>query len=592
MTRTAGRLRRLLIMVVVLLTASTAFGCVSVPTSGRVEPVDQGPRRNDTKPEAVPKPPVRDATPRVIIDGFLFAMSRYQPRYEIAREFLTQQSKESWRPEDKITIYTNPKYDSTESNVKLTMTRVGEVGPDGSYSARSGPQVHDFGMQQDKNGQWRIGNPPEGLLISDTAFSANFTSYNLYFFDTRFRTLVPDPIYLPTDGQTESALVQALLRGPTAWLRPAVGTAFPARTALVGNSVPVSGNFAQITLSPHVNDLNDDERTRLAAQLAWTLRQVRGSELAGIQLTVEGDRFRVPRQIGEGQSAYIPITYGSEFGPVPTQQSSTLLGVNNDSVVAVDNDGARLAPVEGRFGQPNYKINSLAQSADGQTIAAVTDNRKVLRTQVKGDNQPRTQLFQQRNLLRPEYTRWNELWAISGPPNKQTIRMLVDGEEPVRVTAPWVRTMEITAFQISPDGSRMALVGRRGDRQVLALAPILRGDEVSLGNIRTVELMDSAAASVQRIADIGWISPTRLLILGAASEGASFEPYGVEIDGSQFERVGTSDNWGATSLSTRVESGGSFQAVVAGRGNRVWSYESGDEWRTLSDDLAAPTYAG
>jgi hypothetical protein len=565
---------------------------VSVPTSGRVEPVDQGQRRNDTKPEAVPKPPVQDATPRVIIDGFLFAMSRYQPRYEIARDFLTAEARESWRPEDKITIYTNPKYDSTESNVTLTMTRVGEVGPDGSYSARSGPQVQDFAMQQNRDGQWRISNPPDGLLISDTSFSANFTSYNLYFFDSRFRTLVPDPIYLPTDGQTETALVQALMRGPTAWLRPAVGTAFPPRSSLVGNSVPVSGNFAQISLSPQVNELNDEERSRMAAQLAWTLRQVRGSDLSGLQLTVEGDRFRVPRQIGEGQTAYIPITYGSEFAPVATQQSNTLLGVKSGAVVALDNDGARLAPIEGRFGQPNFEINSLAQSTDGQKVAAVTDNRRVLRTQVIGNNAPRTILNQQQKLLRPEFTRYGELWAVSGQAGKQTIAMLTDGEAPVAVNAPWARTMAITAFQISPDGSRMALVGTRGDRQALAVVPILRGDKVSLGNLRTVELMDSASASVQQIADIGWISPTRLLILGAAGEGASYEPYGVEIDGSQFERVGTSDNWGATALATRVESGGTFQAVVAGRGNRVWVYESGDEWKSLSDDLASPAYPG
>ena len=113
-----------------------------------------------------------------------------------------------------------------------------------------------------------------------------------------------------------------------------------------------------------------------------------------------------------------------------------------------------------------------------------------------------------------------------------------------------------------------------------------------MGNIRFIQLADTTAAQVQRIADLGWISPTRLLILGAGGTGTSFEPYGVEIDGSQFERVGTSDGWGATALATGVEAGGSFHAVVAGRNNKMWTYLSGDQWELFSDGLSRPAYAG
>lgn len=579
------------IMLALALLVWVMAGCVSVPTSGKVEPVDQGPQVNDAKPETVPKPPAKDASPRKIVDGFLFATSRYQNNYQIAREYLTADAREGWRPEDKTTIYTNPTYESSDTNVTLTLSLVGEVAADGSYQAMSGTRVHDFAMRQDDQGQWRISNPPKGVLISDTSFSANYASFNLYFFDPQFNSLVPDPIYLPTGGQTATALVSALLRGPTGWLQPAVSTAFPARTSLVGNSVPIEGDHAHISLSPEVLALNDQQRIRMTSQLAWTLAQIEDSPLTGLELTVNGERFRVPRQIGEGQGAYVPMNYGAEFAPVAAEQSSSLIGVSDGAVVMVDNDGAQLTPISGRLGVRNYDIGSLGLSTDGEVAAAVTDSRTTLRSQGIDDETPRTMLYDEQQLLRPEYTRYEELWAISGSGTKQEVLRIRDLRSK-SVNVPWLDEVHIRAFQISPDGSRMAMIIERGEKQQLALAPILRGEEISLGELRTVELVDVASASVQRIADLGWISPTRLLILGASGEGASFEPYGVEIDGSQFERIGTSNSWGATSLATQVEAGGSFQAVVAGRGGRSWIYRSGDQWELLSENLHYPAFAG
>ncbi|QDP96371.1 hypothetical protein FOE78_11085 [Microlunatus elymi] len=590
MSTRSGRPARLLLIIGVLFGSMIMAGCVSVPTSGKVEQANQGSKVNDTRPEAVPKPPVANASPRVIVDGFLFAMSRYQANYQVARQFLTTDARDSWRPEDKITVYTSPKYDTTDNNVVLSVTRVGQVGPDGSYTATSGTQVQDFRMQKNDSGQWRISNPPDGLLISDSSFSATYASYNLYFFDTQFRTLVPDPIYLPTDGQTETGLVQALLRGPTSWLKSAVNSEFPARTALVGDSVPISNDLAQISLSPTVSGMNDQQKTRMAAQLAWTLGQT-DSDLRGFQISVKGDRLQIPGQVGEGENAYVPISYGGDFAPVSDDVSEALIGIHDGAVVSIGNDGASLAPLAGSLGRKGYDLDTLALSNDGRTVAAVTDHGTKLITQTS-DQTPRTQLPDQTKLLRPDFTRNDELWAISGRSGQQVIQILKDGRQ-AGVSAPWLDKITVTNFSISPDGSRMALIGRSGKKDVLAVVPIIRGDKTTtLGTVRFISMMDTTSAQVKRIADLGWVSPTRLLILGAANAGASFEPYGLEIDGSQFERVGTSDNWGADALATRADSGGSFQAVVAGRNSKAWSYRSGDEWGLLSNDLKSPAYAG
>ena len=591
----ARRLRgsaRLLVIIGSLITTMIAAlvlsGCVSVPTSGSVEQADSGTRPDNSRPEVVPKPPVQDASPRVIIDGFLLAMSRYQPGYQIAKQFLTTDARASWRPEDKITIYNNPKYDSTESNVVLSMSKVGQVGADGSYSAESGRLTQDFGMQKDAKGQWRISNPPDGLLISDTSFSATYTSYDLYFFDPQFRTLVPDPIYLPIDGQTESALMQALLRGPTDSLRAAVTTAFP-RLSLAG--VPVENGIAQISLGSAGASLKDQQLTQMSAQIAWTLGQIEDSPPHGFRLTANGNVLRVPRQVGSGQSAYVPIPYGSQFAPIPRRQSDDLMAVQNDAIVSVRADGSQITPLAGPLGRKGFAIDSLAVDADAKRLAAVTGGRRVLRSQPIGAGTVGTLLYNQQDLLRPDYTRFDELWAVSGSAHQQVVRVFKGAStKPTMVAAPWLRQYKLINFQISPDGTRMAVVVGEGDHDLLAIAPIIRGDAIRLGDLQLVDLADSDSTQVQQLADLGWISSTRLLILGAATRGASFEPYGVEIDGSQFERVGTSDNWGATALSTAVDQSGAYHAVVSGRGSKSWIYRSGDQWSLLPGNLASASY--
>jgi len=588
MHRRLYRAYRLPVIIGSLIAALVLSGCVSVPTSGNVEQADSGVRPDNSRPEVVPKPPVQDASPRVIIDGFLLAMSRYQPGYQIAKQFLTPDARARWRPEDKITIYNNPKYDSTESNVVLSMSKVGEVGADGSYSAESGRLTQDFGMQRDPKGQWRISNPPDGLLISDTSFSATYTSYNLYFFDPQFRTLVPDPIYLPIDGQTATALMQALLRGPTAALRPAVTTAFP-RLSLA--SVPVENGYAQISLGSTGATLRNQQLTQMSAQIAWTLGQIEDSPPHGFRLTANGNVLRVPGQVGSGESAYVPISYGAQFAPIPRRQSDDLMAVQNNAIVTVRADGSQITPVAGALGHNRFSIDSLAVNASAKTLSVVTDDHRVLRSQPIGANTVGTLLYNQQDLLRPDYTRFDELWAVSGSTRHQIVRVFKgNSTKPTVVGAPWLKRYKMINFQISPDGTRMAVVVRDGDHELLAIAPIIRGNSIRLGDLHLIDLADSDSTQVRQLADLGWISATRLLILGAATQGASFEPFGVEIDGSQFERVGTSDNWGATGLSTAVDRSGAYHAVVSGKGAKSWIYRSGDQWSVLPGNLSSASY--
>ena len=65
-----------------------------------------------------------------------------------------------------------------------------------------------------EDGQWRIDNPPDALVVPTSFFDRSFARFNLYFFDQTGRTLLPDPVFIPRGEQTATNLVRGLLAGP------------------------------------------------------------------------------------------------------------------------------------------------------------------------------------------------------------------------------------------------------------------------------------------------------------------------------------------------------------------------------------------
>ena len=149
-------------------------------------------------------------------------------------------------------------------------------------------------MLAKENGEWRINTLPAGLLVAEYSFTSLYQPYDLYFVGNG-TSLVPDPIYLPAlnnPANVASALMKALLNGPSKWLKPAVSTAIPPNTTLSVDSVTITDGIADVQLSDSVLALPDPQRSLLAAQIAYTLKQAGG--VKGVAIKVNQQPFRVP----------------------------------------------------------------------------------------------------------------------------------------------------------------------------------------------------------------------------------------------------------------------------------------------------------
>ena len=153
-------------------------------------------------------------------------------------------------------------------------------------------------------------------MVSEYAFGRFYSAYSIYFVGNG-ASLVPERIYLPAlrnPANIASALMTALLDGPSSWLEPAAGSAIPTDTTLSVASVTITNGIAEVPLSEAVLALPDPQRSLMAAQIVYTLRQVSG--VKGVLITVNQQTFRVPE--ADPTSLVISLdAFSREIDPVP-----------------------------------------------------------------------------------------------------------------------------------------------------------------------------------------------------------------------------------------------------------------------------------
>jgi hypothetical protein len=563
-------------------------GCVSVPTAGPLDKVEgrQPGCQNCVNVEVAAPTPGLD--PKQIVEGYLRATSNYQPNYAVAKKFLTKTAAEKWSPEAGAWIYDGaPAADGNK--VTLEGRLIGVLDGNRSYTAKDIKlRGVDFGLVKE-DGEWRISTPPPGLLVTAYSFSRFYQPYSLYFIGNG-NSLVPDPIYLPSlrsQSNIASVLVKALLHGPSPWLKPASTTAIPATAALSGDAVTIEDGIATVPLNDPVMELNDQQRLLMAAQVIYTLREAVG--VKGVLFTVNQQPLRVPG----GDDTTFEVSADSvphELDPIPFVAGDQLYAVHKGVLKRLSANSA--APefhnVETDLGQGRYPIESVAVAAANTDLAVVTNHRTTLRRSPTSAGHSVTLMDDATELLRPQFSRYGELWAVGRSGGRQKMWMIT-ADNKVEVAAPGLLgTGRITAFKVSPDGARMALIRDVDGNTQLGLARINRRGKVTVDGWQPLNLTQTSKPGLRRLQDLSWVDATDLLVLGAASKTTSLQPFRISQDASRITPEGESTNWDPVELTVLL---GSQAAIVIGRDGQSYRDE-GNQWAPYVDKVSTIAYPG
>jgi Sporulation and spore germination. len=252
--------------------------CGGLPTSG---PVNAGQTiaadDADSIPVFLPDAPAKDATAQQIVEGFIAAGSGTSGNWETARLYLAPDYKD-WNPREGVVVAVPGERvleEESTGEFTLTVTPVATVDASGVMTSEDADLRLPYSVAKQSDGQWRITQAPQGIVLDRNRFTAVFGPYDLQFFDSTWTYLVPDRRWFPKQYAATTIASALVDGGPSPWLEGAVATAFTDVARLATPSVPTRSNVAAVSLQDGARELDATVLNRMQTQLQASLAQAR-----------------------------------------------------------------------------------------------------------------------------------------------------------------------------------------------------------------------------------------------------------------------------------------------------------------------------
>ncbi|MBB2976308.1 hypothetical protein FHX49_001882 [Microbacterium endophyticum] len=491
------RVIRALYASLVTLCALALVACAGLPTSGTVNPGLPA-SGEETVPDFsfVVDPPQPGATAEQIVDGFIRAGSGPRQNWATARLFLSESAQNDWQPDAGVTVdvLSERKYtDASPESVTLTVKTAATVDESGVYQTTDGGSaVLPFTLEKE-GGEWRISQAPDGVVLDEDQFSSVFHSYSLMYFDPTWEYLVPDIRWFPTLNAA-TRIADALIDGsPTPWLSGSVVSAFPENVEALP-SVPEVDGVAQVELTETALSVPTDTLSRMQTQLSESLAS---AGVTGVQMLVSGSPLTVE-----------PATYRStRVDARPLAQTESGFGFLA---------GSDVTPVEGLSdAMADVDAKAIETAADQKSAAVLTTDVVVVRVDA---NAAAEDVDDRAGVIDPTIDPEGYIWSVPRDQPNAVIAVDVDGNS-FEIATAWPEATEITAMQISRDGTRMAALVSENGRWSVWVAGVVRSSDgvpERLGDALAVTTLDEIGI------DVGWLDSSTLGVLSGDSDGVLF----------------------------------------------------------------------
>ncbi|WP_221585391.1 LpqB family beta-propeller domain-containing protein [Microbacterium sp. G2-8] len=486
-------------LAVVTASALLLVGCAGLPTEGAVQSgasVAEG--VSDARWQFQPDGPDDGESPEAIVLGFLDAAESPADDWSIAREFLSAEAAATWDPERQITVdAVNDRevgdFEESPSNaesgfVDVRVTPTATVDDRGEYEIAAEEVRRPLEIRLAlEEGEWRIDDLPDGVIVPSGSFESIFSPQSLYYSAPGDR-LVPDVRWFPETSTLAERMVEELVEGgPASWLEVSVSSAFGEDDTVRRVDID-DDHVATVTLSPTVSEADEARRARMLTQVQTTLA---GIGVEGVRMIAAGEVVDTPPDdiaSTEGGSRAIAMTDEGFGYVVPGEAPQEIPGLS--------------AVMEERFAEgasAEDPATSITLSADLSQAAVQSESEAIWRVRGDGSFQP---LTYEEGWVRPSLDPFDYVWSAQADAPERLHAWGAD-DEPVDVTGLGGLT-EVADLEVSRDGARIAVAGRIDDQWLLVLAGIRRDDEgqpVGLSNLRQIGLLTDEPDRLTWVAD-------------------------------------------------------------------------------------------
>jgi hypothetical protein len=533
-------------------------GCAQIPMTSAVKqgPDIQSGLSNDYLYYS-PAGPVNGEAQADVLAGFLNASTGPQNDYGVAREYLAPDFKAKWSPNDKVYIQSGSLHTAFGANGEATVTFQvsATVDAQGHYNSRvnGSTQVLSFKLAS-VDGQWRIIDAPNAVVMIRPVFEVIFHSYNLYFFDKANRYLIPDLRWFPARASTATRLAAAILAGPSKWLEPAVSQTMPTGTKLALDAVTVSNKSAVVNVSAQAVQASATQKQQFKAQLQATLSQLAGVTNVDLQIASAAQKIPEYSAASTTSGAYAPVVLESN-------QLQQLVGPS----------GSRLANANAWIS--SLKATDFAVTSD-QTGVALMNGAGVYAARLDQAGSAPVLVDSRKNLLTPRFDRRGQLWILN---SEGQVQVRTSSGKSTWLNIGWLKGHTVEAFTVSPEGARLGLIvaDAKGKLRVL-ITSIIRDAH---GNVMGFGVPVELQRVVGTPKDLEWSGLTDLMVLSEVSTDQSNLTL-LSVGGEPIE-IGSVDH----SYDLMSSDDGSNIYVLDSR-RRLLQYH-GYTWSLLDQDVVA-----
>ena len=490
-------MKRLLALALVM----ALTGCASLPIAGpvRIGP-DLVPTTDGDSFYYSPSSPFDGASQTEILNGFIAAGTGPQNDYAVAREYLSESIRSSWNPNQEVLIQrSSPQVViSDQDTAELVVDVAATVDADGKYQVTplGTGRVLEFSFVLEDS-QWRLSAVPDATVLIRPVFDVVFSGYSVFFLDRQKRFLVPELRWFPTTPATGTRLANALLGGPSSWLKPAVVSAIPTGTRLSIDAVTVENGVALVDLTARALVASRADRSLMKSQLEATLSQL--TNVSQVAISIE----RAMQEIVDSDNETGEL--GVRSLAVVGEEGLELLASSQESIFEAGKNF---------FGQS--ELSEIALSGQSGWIAILTDSG-VLRTKGDRPGAEVERIDTRAAIAGIEFDSQEYLWSISRATNSEIIATAPSLEQSI-ISAPWLTGQSVRAFAIAPGGSKIAMLVQGPSRTRVLVSAVVRnltGTPIELAE--PIEV----AAELADPSSISWIDQITVATVNTASGSTS-----------------------------------------------------------------------
>jgi hypothetical protein len=546
-------------------------GCASIPTSGPVHVAE--PPTPATTDEAEPEfaAPAPGASPEQIVTDFLAAGQGAAEDYAAARQYLAPELADSWHPGQQTFVFSGEagiQQGLEDDQVRVSVDTRAEIDVNGIMNRQEPGTTDEFDLELTRvDGEWRISEAPDAVLIPASNLDDVYQPYNLYFMTPDGRYAVPDPRWFPDRPVVSTQLMRALLNGPAPYLDGAVRSEIPEGAQLAeGSTVPVQDGEASVEMTiPDFSTVDLETTQGMYGQILLTLQDLETVDTLG--MTVNDSAV----ELAPGAAAELPGTVAG----VPGRQ----IALRDEELVF--HQGGQISPVpqladalEGR------SPTAPAMGREMDRFAALSDGDETMVTFSSADPEV-VERVSGSGLSDPSVDDHGWAWTADDEGTVRVANIDEPGRSAEQVPADSLEGIPIASLRVARGGTRALILTDEGDDSRILLAGIIRsgdGEPVRLNDPQMVDL-----GAVERPGYAAWISDAAFVV--AAERDSSSTPQVYDVSGRH------------RSLPTVVDG---VQNIAGGDGEGEIYVESagelrlltGEAWSPQTDEISDVAYAG